>query len=325
MALLDIRGLTVAYRSSRGALPALRDAHLQIDPGEIVGVVGESGCGKSTLVSAILRLTPANAEIRSGEIRLRGRNILALTEREMRALRGAEIAAVFQDPMRAHNPALTVGKQMADIQHRANLSRAEKLSRAAETLAEVGIPDPQSRLSRHPHEFSGGMLQRVAIAMALLSRPALLIADEPTTALDATTEVQILDKLRELQSRRGCAVLFVSHHLNAIEELCDRVVVMYAGEVVENARVADIFRRPRHPYTRRLLECDPAARAEKTDSLPTIPGEVPDLAALPAGCVFCPRCDLAEAKCESFRPPSAAGVGAAACWLAPEPAPEMNG
>ena len=162
------------------------------------------------------------------------------------------------------------------------------------------------------------MLQRVAIAMAMLPRPALLIADEPTTALDAATEMQILDKLRELQSRRGCAVMLVSHHLNIIAELCDRVAVMYAGEVVENGRTADIFRRPRHPYTRRLMECDPGARAEKTPELPTIPGEVPDLAALPPGCVFCPRCDLAEARCASARPPPLSAADGAACWLAEE-------
>ena len=316
MALLDIRGLSVAYRSARGDLPALREVSMKIDAGEIVGVVGESGCGKSTLISAILRLPAANAEIRGGEILFQGRDLLALSSGEMRRLRGTEITAVFQDPMRTHNPVLTIGAQMTDIQRGEKKSRREKRARAADALAEVGIPDAPGRLARHPHEFSGGMLQRIAIAMAMLPRPALLIADEPTTALDATTEVQVLDKLRELQSRRGCAVMLVSHHLNVVAELCDRVVVMYAGEIAENGRTAEVFRRPRHPYTRRLMECDPGARAEKLPELPTIPGEVPGLAELPPGCVFCPRCDIAEAQCETARPPPVSAGGGAACWLA---------
>ena len=316
MALLDIRGLNVAYRSVRGELPVLRDVSMKMEAGEILGVVGESGCGKSTLISAILRLLSANAEVRGGEILFQGRNLPALSPEEMRRLRGTEITAVFQDPMRTHNPVLTIGAQIMDIQRDKGISRREKRARAAAALAEVGIPDAGERLSRYPHEFSGGMLQRIAIAMAMMPHPALLVADEPTTALDATTEAQILDKLRELQVRRGCAVMLVSHHLNIIAELCDRVAVMYAGEVVESGETAEVFRRPRHPYTRRLMECDPGARAEKTPELPVIPGEVPDLAALPAGCVFCPRCDTAEARCESARPPPVSAAGGAACWLA---------
>lgn len=315
MALLEIRRLNVAYHSARGKLPALREVRLKMEAGEILGVAGESGCGKSTLISAVLGLPAANAEILGGEIVFQGRNLLALPPEEMRKLRGAEITAVFQDPMRTHNPVLTIGAQMTDIQ-REKKSRREKRERAAAALAEVGIPDARGRLGRYPHEFSGGMLQRIAIAMAMLPRPALLIADEPTTALDATTEIQVMDKLRELQSRRGCAVMLVSHHLNVIAELCDRVAVMYAGEVVENARTADIFRRPRHPYTRRLMECDPGAHSEKLSELPAIPGDVPDLAALPAGCVFCPRCDLAEKRCRASRPPPVSAEGGASCWLA---------
>jgi oligopeptide/dipeptide ABC transporter ATP-binding protein len=315
--LLDIRSLSVDYETIRGPLKALRGISFAVPKGEIVGIVGEWGCGKSTLISAILRLTAPNARFRAGQILFKGKDLLAASPRQMQALRGSDISIVFQDPMQTHNPVLSIGTQMVDIQHREAISTADKRRRAADMLAAVGIPDADSRLAQYPHEFSGGMRQRIAIAMALMSRPDLLIADEPTTALDATLEVQIIEKLKALQDDYHCSILFISHHLGVIAELCDRVVVMYAGEVVETGPVRDIFHDPKHPYTRRLIECDPGHSKTRARVLPTIPGEVPDLAALPEGCVFSDRCTDALPRCANEHPPLVpCGRGrTAACWL----------
>ena len=314
---LEIERLSVEYRAPEGRLKALRDVGLAIPRGKVVGLVGESGCGKSTLIASIIRLLPQNAEITSGVIRFEGQDLLSSSEREMRALRGDRISVVFQDPMTSLSPVLSIGTQMRDIQYRSKSSKREKLERAAFMLERVGIADARERLRSHSHELSGGMRQRVAIAMALQSEPALLIADEPTTALDATLEVQILELLRELQENLHCSILFISHHLGVIAELCDEVYVLYAGEVVERGTVRDIFHRPSHPYTRRLLDCDPARIVSKTRSLPTIPGGVPDLVTVPAGCIFKDRCPEAQDVCESERPeikPVASGHEAA-CHL----------
>ncbi len=315
--LLELDCLSVDYETSRGDLKALRDISFDVKKGEIVGIVGESGCGKSTLISSILRLTAPNTRFREGEIRFKGRNLLAASEKQMRDLRGADMSIVFQDPMQTHNPVLTIGRQMLDIQHRSRSPKAEKLARAARMLGALGIPDPEARLKQYPHEFSGGMRQRIAIAMALMSEPDLLIADEPTTALDATLEVQIIERLQELQREMNCAVLFISHHLGVIAELCDRVVVMYAGAVVESGEVREIFHNPKHPYTRRLIDCDPGHIKTRARVLPTIPGEVPDLAALPQGCVFRDRCTQAMPHCAAQVPPLSKLEEAhhAACWL----------
>ena len=315
--LLDIRNLSVDYETVRGPLKALRGISFDVPKGEIVGIVGESGCGKSTLISSILRLTAPNARFREGEIRFKGQDLLKASARYMQALRGADISIVFQDPMQTHNPVLTIGTQMVDIQHRETTSKAEKRKRAADMLAAVGIPDAESRLNQYPHEFSGGMRQRIAIAMALMSRPDLLIADEPTTALDATLEVQIIEKLQALQADYRCSILFISHHLGVIAELCDRVVVLYGGEVVETGAVRDIFHDPKHPYTRRLIECDPGHIKTRARNLPTIPGNVPDLAALPEGCIFRERCSEALPRCARETPSLApSGPGrTVSCWL----------
>lgn len=315
--LLEIDHLSVDYETGRGDLKALRDITFDVNKGEIVGIVGESGCGKSTLISSILRLTAPNTRFREGEIRFKGQDLLQASERHMRDLRGADISIVFQDPMQTHNPVLTIGQQMLDIQHRSKQSKADKLAHAAKMLGAVGIPDPEARLKQYPHEFSGGMRQRIAIAMALMSEPDLLIADEPTTALDATLEVQIIERLQELQREFHCAILFISHHLGVIAELCDRVVVMYAGAVVESGDVREIFHNPKHPYTRRLIECDPGHIKERARVLPTIPGEVPDLANLPGGCIFRDRCDQAMARCATEVPPldQLKEGHHAACWL----------
>jgi len=299
---LDIRDLSVSYRTDRGTLRALRNVDMRIQPGRITGIVGESGCGKSTLISTIIRLLAPNARIESGSMLFRGNELLGLDPEAMRALRGDEISMVFQDPMTSLNPVTTIGRQMVDVQHRDARSKTEKRARAARMLARVGIPDPAEHLARYPHQLSGGMRQRVAIAMALMTEPNLLIADEPTTALDATLEVQIIHRLQKLQRDFGCAILFISHHLGVIAELCDEVVVMYAGEVVESGTTRDVFLDPQHPYTRKLLECDPARIANPTRTLPVIGGSLPDLVDLPQGCVFRSRCDQAIDVCQHERP-----------------------
>jgi oligopeptide/dipeptide ABC transporter ATP-binding protein len=314
--LLEIDNLSVDYETARGDLKALRNITFDVNKREIVGIVGESGCGKSTLISAILRLIAPNTRFRSGEVRFKGEDLLTASERTIRDLRGDDISIVFQDPMQTHNPVISIGQQMVDIQHRSKSSKADKLATATKMLAAVGIPDPEARLGQFPHEFSGGMRQRIAIAMALMSEPDLLIADEPTTALDATLEVQIIERLKDLQRDFGCAILFISHHLGVIAELCDRVVVMYAGAVVESGSVREIFHHPKHPYTRRLIECDPGHIKERARVLPTIPGEVPDLANLPTGCIFRDRCDQAFARCAEVPPLKRISDGQnAACWL----------
>ncbi len=314
-ALLDIRNFWLEYDTGSSSVYALRDISFSIAPGEIVGVVGESGCGKSSLIAAIMRLLSDNAQTR-GEIFFKRKNLYELTESEMQDLRGADISVVFQDPMRTHNPVMSIGAQMIDIQHREKISRNEKIKRAEKILTQVGIPQPELQLQQYPHQLSGGMLQRIAIAMALMSRPDLLIADEPTTALDATLEVRIIDKLRELQQDYGCAILFVSHHLGVVAELCQKMLVMYAGEVVEAGEINDIFNHPRHPYTRRLLECDPGNARQTTRRLQTIPGDIPDLTLLSKGCAFAPRCDLALPKCASHSPPLFGDGGRqVCCWL----------
>lgn len=299
---LTVRDLSVHYHTDRGELKALRHVNLDVPKGSIVGVVGESGCGKSTLISSIIRLLAENSTIPNGSIEFESRDLLALSEDEMRALRGDRISIVFQDPMSTLNPVLSIGRQMTDIQYRDKKSQAEKIKRSIDMLASVGIPDPASRLKQYPHEFSGGMQQRISIAMALQADPSFLIADEPTTALDATLEVQIIHLLKALQSDMGCSILFISHHLGVIAELCDYVVVMYAGEVVEEGTARDVFNHPAHPYTERLLHCDPASIVTKTRSLPTIPGEIPDLVSMPAGCIFKNRCEHVMPQCDTEVP-----------------------
>lgn len=322
MSVLSVRNLTVEFATEAGTLTALQDVSFDVPQGAIVGIVGESGCGKSTLISAILGLLAENGRIASGRILFEDKQDLAgISAADMRRLRGERISTVFQDPMSALNPVLTIGRQMIDIQYRTDRSTKEKRARAVEMLRKVRIADPESRLGQYPHEFSGGMKQRIAIAMALMMEPALLIADEPTTALDATLEVATIELLKELQQDIGCAVLFISHHLGVIAELCDSVIVMYAGEVAERGPVREIFYDPRHPYTARLIECDPARLHERAATLPTIPGEIPDLRARGPGCIFAPRCHRAEARCRVEAPPAieTSPGHTAACWFAETP------
>ena len=327
MSTLSISGLNVFFTTENGPLHALKDVGFEVPDRKIVGIVGESGCGKSTLINAILGLLADNGDITSGKILFEdSRDLTKLSASDMQNLRGPRIATVFQDPMGALNPVLSVGRQMINIQYRSGLSRAEKSARAIEMLKLVRIPDAANALTRYPHQFSGGMKQRIAIAMALMMEPALLIADEPTTALDATLEVTTIELLKELQTKIGCSIMFISHHLSVIAELCDSVMVMYAGEVVERGGVRDIFHNPTHPYTRRLLECDPARQSQRTRILPTIPGEIPDLRARPEGCVFAVRCLNYHNGCDQQQTEQSVSPGhAARCNLVGQVQPQGGG
>ena len=302
MTVLAINDLNVSFSTEGGNLNALRDVSFDVPERRIVGIVGESGCGKSTLINAILGLLADNGRIDYGSISFDGLDLTKVDAKTMQDLRGPRISTVFQDPMGALNPVISVGQQMRNIQYRQKLSRKEKDARSVAMLKQVRIPDAEQALSRFPHEFSGGMKQRIAIAMALMMEPDLLIADEPTTALDATLEVTTIELLKDLQEDIGCSVLFISHHLGVIAELCDDVVVMYAGEVVERGTMRQVFNNPSHPYTARLLECDPARQTERTRLLPTIPGEIPDLRRRPFGCIFAARCTKRSPRCENAPP-----------------------
>ena len=299
---LRIRDLSVNYQTDRGVLKAIRHVNLDIPKGSIVGVVGESGCGKSTLITSIIRQLDDNADILNGSIEFEKQDLLKLSLDKMRNISGTKLSIIFQDPMSTLNPVLSIGRQMIDIQYRDKNSMKRKKQRSIDMLTKVGIPDPHSQLNQYSYELSGGMQQRVSIAMALQAGPSLLIADEPTTALDTTLEVQILKLLKELQEEIGCSILFVSHHLGVIAELCDHVVVMYAGEIVEQGSTYEIFNNPAHPYTVKLLECDPASISKKQNLLPTIPGEIPDLINLSGGCIFKNRCDQSIERCDKVTP-----------------------
>jgi peptide/nickel transport system ATP-binding protein len=307
--LLEIQGLSIDYQTPRGPVHALRGIDLTVERGEVLGLVGESGSGKSSLISSMMALLPANATL-GGSLHFEGRDIAAMGERERRKLRGDGIASIFQDPFTALNPVVAIGTLLIEVQHhKRGLSKHEKKARAIDMLTRVGISDPEHRLRQYAFELSGGMRQRVAIAAALLTDPTLLIADEPTTALDATTEAQIIDLLRQTRTMVQGAIVFVTHHLGLVAALCDRVAVMYAGEIVEIGPVASIFAAPQHPYTKALLECDPAMLRDVARRLPTIGGTVPDLHELPAGCAFAPRCPTACASCAQTPAPIVASAG----------------
>ncbi|MGO4655462.1 dipeptide ABC transporter ATP-binding protein [Ensifer sp. 2YAB10] len=303
--LLEIKDLSVNFRTSHGRMRALRNVSFGVKKGRILGIVGESGSGKSTVLWSIMGLLAQNAEVAGGSILFQDRDLLKLQETALRALRGEEVAVVFQDPMTSQAPLLSYGRQMADILYRRRgMSKSEKRKAAIQMLGKVGIPDPAFRLDQYPHEFSGGMRQRAGIAMALLTGPNLLVADEPTTALDVTMEAQIIHLLRDLQAETEATVAVVSHNLGLIAELCDDVVVMYAGEVIETGTVRQIFHAPRHPYTQALLDCDPARIPERSARLPVIAGDLPDLVIPPPGCIFAERCPHRMPVCLAERPPA---------------------
>ena len=301
--LLSIRGLNVEFQTPSGPLHVLRDINIDVPKGKILGIVGESGSGKSTVIWAINRLLASNGAINGGAAIFDGQDLFALNERQMLSVRGEQISMVFQDPMTSQIPVLTYDRQMSDIQYRRKeLSIKEKRERAIKIMHKVGIPDPEDRILQYPHHFSGGMRQRAGIAMALLMDPLLLIADEPTTALDVTLEAQIIHLIQELRAEFEATIMVVSHNLGLIAELCDQVVVMYAGEVVEYGSVSNLFYEPAHPYTQALLNCDPARTRTKTRYLPVIPGDVPDLHVLPTGCIFAARCLQVMEQCKTTAP-----------------------
>ena len=302
--LLSIRGLSVDFATSRGRAHVLRGVDLDIARGRIVGLVGESGSGKSTLALAILGLLPPNAGSVQGAIRFDDVDLLNLSAESLRSLRGRRIAMIFQDPMTALNPVFTVGTHLRDVLDAKGSGEDASVfnKRAIEMLAKVGIPDPEQRLKAYPHELSGGMRQRVMIAMALLTTPDLLIADEPTTALDVTIEAQIVALIHEMRAHVRGSILFISHSLGLVSELCADVVVMYAGVVVEQAPSADLFANPRHPYTRALIDCEIGLDDDGGQKLRSIPGEVLDPVVVAPGCTFAARCSLAEPRCHEQAP-----------------------
>jgi len=320
--LLDVRDLETHFFGEDSVTRALGGVTFRIEKGETLGVVGESGCGKSVTALSILRLLPKlTARIVGGEVRFRGRNLLDLPEREMRQIRGAKIAMIFQDPMTSLNPVYTVGRQIAEaVQIHTGASRAEALTRAEEMLRIVRIADSERQIHNYPHEMSGGMRQRAMIAMALACSPELLIADEPTTALDVTIQAQILRLIVDLKERTGTAVMFITHDLGVVAETCQRVIVMYASRIVEQATVTDLFAQPRHPYTKALMRSVPDRRRGKERRLLEIPRIVPSLREPIPGCSFAPRCPFATDVCRR-KTPALTEYGpdhAAACWHAEE-------
>ncbi|HXY19648.1 MAG TPA: ABC transporter ATP-binding protein [Gemmatimonadales bacterium] len=320
--LLELRDLAVRFTGPDGVARAVDGIDLTVAEGETVGLVGESGCGKSVTTLAILRLVEPPGHIAHGSsVRLEGRDLLALGPKEIRAVRGNHVALVFQDPLSALNPVLRIGAQIAEaIRAHESVTRSTARWRAVEMLAAVGIPDAERRAAAYPHQLSGGMRQRVVLAMALACRPKLLLADEPTTALDVTIQAEILELLDALQRKLGMAVLLVTHNLGIVAERTRRVYVMYAGQIVEEASTERLFAQPAHPYTEGLLAAIPRLE-ERRARLQAIPGQVPPATAWPAGCRFHPRCPHAWEKCAAEEPPllDAGARHKARCWLVEEP------
>lgn len=323
---LEVDDLHVHFRTYAGTVQAVRGVSLRVRPGETLALVGESGCGKSVSMQAVMGLLPSTARIVSGSIRFQGQELVGKREEELNRLRGVKMAMIFQDPMTSLNPVLTIGRQIMEVMRvHLGLGAAEARRRALEMLELVGIPSPERRLRQYPHEFSGGMRQRIMIAMALACRPQLLIADEPTTALDVTIQAQILELIRDLQKTLGMAVILITHSMGVVAGMADRVAVMYAGQVVEEGRLDDIFKRPSHPYAWGLLKAVPHVDMDRRRALRTIPGQPPDLLNPPRGCAFHPRCPYAMNICLEEAPPVLpVGEGhAARCWLAHPEAQEQ--
>lgn len=304
MPLLSVEDLQVSFRTDDGLVRAVRGVSFDVNPGETVGLVGESGSGKSVTNLALMGLVPKPpGRIDGGRAMFEGRDLLQLSQRELQSVRGRKIAMIFQDPMTALNPLMTVQQQMIEMTRlHLGLTKTAALRRAAEMLEMVGISSPDKRMGDYPHQFSGGMRQRVMIAMALSCEPDVLIADEPTTALDVTIQAQILDLLADLQKRCGTSIIMITHDLGVVAGVCDRVMVMYAGRVVEKAGVHELFESPQHPYTLGLLQSLPRYDEAKSDLLQAIPGQPPDLAQLGDGCTFAPRCPFKINRCDSDDP-----------------------
>jgi oligopeptide/dipeptide ABC transporter ATP-binding protein len=309
--LLQLKNLTTVFPTKRGLVTAVSQVNLRVAPGEILGIVGESGCGKSTVLLSILRLISRPGRIAEGEIIFRGQNLRGLPKRAMRSIRGKEIAMIFQDPLSTLNPVFPVGEQIREALRLHGMMNQGRLAlpwpfdgaqhalekkRVLEVMAEVGIPAPEARYRAYPHEFSGGMQQRALIAIGLACEPAILLADEPTTALDVTIQAQIIELMRRINQRHGTSILLVTHNLGLAAEFCHNIAVMYAGRIVERGPVDQVIQDPKHPYTQGLLACLPRLTT-KAQKIEPIPGNVPDLADLPLGCAFAPRCPLVRDEC----------------------------
>ncbi len=302
MALLEVRDLRVQFETPEGVVQAVNGIDFQVESGETLAIVGESGAGKSQLVMAIMGLLAENGSA-SGEADFKGRDLMKMPPKELNKIRGCEIAMIFQDPMTSLNPFLTIEKQMTEVvMHHQGLRKQEARAHAVEMLRAVRIPDPEERVKQYPHEYSGGMRQRVMIAMGLLCEPDLLIADEPSTALDVTVQAQITQLVGELRDKSNMSVILITHDMAVVAEVCDRIIVMYAGEMVETGTVDDIFYRPRHPYTQGLLASVPRLDRLSDDELHAIPGNPPNLLDLPSGCRFRDRCSMAREVCFGVPP-----------------------
>ncbi|MFA5577660.1 MAG: ABC transporter ATP-binding protein [Tissierellaceae bacterium] len=302
--LLEVKNLSVSFKTFFGEVEAVRNINFQVGKSETVAIVGESGCGKSVTANSIMQLLPMPpAFFKSGEIIFNGEDLLKKTNKEMQSIRGNEISMVFQDPMTSLNPTMKIGKQIVEglVKHR-KLSSSEAKEKAIEMLNLVAVPQPEKRVNQYPHEFSGGMRQRVMIALAMVSNPRLLIADEPTTALDVTVQAQILELMKEIQKKLDMSIILITHDLGVVAEMSDRVIVMYAGQILEEGRSDEIFSNPRHPYTKKLLSSVPRLDMSREEPLYSIEGTPPDLYIPPRGCSFYDRCDNAMKICKEHMP-----------------------
>lgn len=326
--ILQVKDLRTSFMTGAGEVQAVRGVNFSLGRGEALGIVGESGSGKSVTSMSILQLLGSNAVIKSGGIEFEGRNIVMMNKRELRSLRGARISMIFQDPMSSLNPLMRVGVQIAEMleMHNPGMSAEEVKAEVLRLMTLVRIPEPEKRFRSYPHEFSGGMRQRVMIAMALACRPDVLIADEPTTALDVTIQDQILKLLRSLQDEFHMSIIFITHDLGVVAELCSRVLVMYGGLIMEEALIDDLFERPAHPYTMGLLNSIPSVAQDKSQRLTPIPGSPPDMLQPPAGCPFAARCPYARNICAQRMPeyfPVREGHRSM-CWLLHPDAPSQD-
>lgn len=325
---LNVQNLHVSFDTYAGVVQAVRGVTFTLDEGEVLAIVGESGCGKSVTAQTIMKLNPMPpARIPEGEVQLGEHNIVKAKEKEMQKIRGKEVSMIFQDPMTCLNPTKPVGKQIVEaIKHHRKLSSAEAKEEAIKYLKLVNIPNPEERARQYPHEFSGGMRQRAMIAMALSCNPKVLIADEPTTALDVTIQAQIMDLLADIKEKTSTAIILITHDLGVVASMADRVAVMYAGKIVETGTCEDIFYRNAHPYTQALLKSLPSVDAEKSDRLISIAGTPPDLLNPPKGCAFAARCKHCMHLCKEEQPPEfTVGEGhVAACWLLHEDCPSAE-
>ena len=326
--ILEVQDLHTSFLTSSGEVKAVRGVSFTVEKGESVGIVGESGSGKSVTSLSVMQLLAGTGKIVGGSVKLNGRELVGLSAKEMRAIRGKEVAMIFQDPMTSLNPLIPVGEQVGEMlwSHDKALSKAERDARVVELFRMVRIPEADKRLKSFPHEFSGGMRQRVMIAMALACKPDLLIADEPTTALDVSIQDQILKLMRSVQKEMGMSIMFITHDLGVVAELCSRVLVMYGGLIMEEANIFDIFEQPLHPYTMGLIASIPDLNQDKKKRLQPIIGSPPDMIHPPAGCPFAPRCPYACRIClEELPPVFQAGEGhSSRCWLLDEDAPSTG-